>query len=72
MKQVFIRLPNPNSVEDIVSLIRKKISEANSIIDDLRKMRNSEDLEITTWHQELNKVEQDVINLEQNLTEMGE
>lgn len=72
MKQVFIKLENPNSVHDLVSLLRKKIADANAIIENLKRIRNAEDLELTSWHQEINKAEQTINSLQRALIDMGE
>lgn len=58
MKPVFIRLENPASTQDLVLLLRKKVADANEILNNLKRLRSAEDSELSSWNQEMKKAEQ--------------
>jgi hypothetical protein len=70
MKPVFTRLDNPSPVQDIVALLKKKVSDANSIIGNLRRLRSTEDSEMASWRQEMNKAEQVMSSVQRELEDM--
>jgi len=57
-------------VQDIVTLLKKKVSDANSIIGNLRRLRSTEDSEMASWRQEMNKAEQVMSSVQRELEDM--
>lgn len=46
---VFVKIDDYKDVLDIMSLLKEKINEANSILDKISEVKSKEDAEIENW-----------------------
>ncbi len=64
---VFIKIDDYKDVIDILNLLKAKISEGKSFLDEITALKNEEDIELEQWTQELLDVERKMETLEKSL-----
>ncbi len=64
---VFIKIDDYKDVVDILNILKAKISEGKSFLDEISALKNEEDVELEQWTQELIDVERKMETLEKSL-----
>lgn len=57
-KPIFVKLNQYRDISDIINLVRKKLAEAKSLLDQINKLREQEDTELADWRHEMAGVEE--------------
>jgi len=67
---IFVKVEDYRDVLDMIDLLKQKINDANSIIKQVRQIKEKEDHEIETWEASLEEVEARVASIDQTLVEI--
>jgi len=69
---IFIKIDEYKDVLDIVSLIKKRISEGRTVLSKINDLKNQEDEELQNWSVELDDIEKKIDFINSNLFEPEE
>jgi hypothetical protein len=59
-KPIFVQLDEYSDISDIINLVRKKLDEAKSLLEQINKLREQEDAELDDWRREMGNVEEKI------------
>ncbi|MBW3000131.1 hypothetical protein KY339_05655 [Candidatus Woesearchaeota archaeon] len=59
-KPIFVKLDEYSDISDIINLVRKKLDEAKSLLEQINKLREQEDAELDDWRREMGNVEEKI------------
>ena len=60
MKPMFVKIEDYNDVNSIIKLVKNKIADAKTVLDELDKIQLDEKEQLLQWKQELNAVDERV------------
>jgi len=66
---VFVKVDEYKDVLDILDLVKNKIGEAKSTIQEINSLKNQEDAELAIWSNEIADIERKVDFIDQTLLE---
>lgn len=64
---IFVKIDDYKDVLDVLSLLKEKINEANSILDEITELKSNEDAEIDNWKSTINEVNSKVNSIDKTL-----
>ena len=67
--QVFVKLEEYEDVLDIMNTMRLKLNEANELLNNITKLKESEDKEIQVWQSQLEEIDKKIALVSNNLFE---
>jgi|SRR3989344_2862611 len=68
-KPLFIRLERYEKVISSVNSIKEKVNEARQVINDIRSIKDEEDTKLQAWHDDLEQIKENLLNVENMLEE---
>jgi hypothetical protein len=66
---IYVRIDDYKDIVDILTLLRKKISDAKGIIGQINALKNEEDNELDQWNTNLEEIQKKTDYLNRNLFE---
>ena len=64
---IFVKIDDYKDVLDVLSLLKEKINEANSILDEITELKSNEDAEIDNWKSTINEVNSKINSIDKTL-----
>jgi len=69
-KQVFVKMEHYKEALDTIDKIREKIKNAETVLNDLRNMKEKEDQHLNKWHNDLEIIKEKLGRMDQILYEI--
>jgi len=69
-KPLFIKIERYKEAMQIIDNIRSKISEAEDVLRELSRIRREEDKELDAWHNDINRIKSQLLEIDQKLFEV--
>lgn len=66
---VYVKIDDYKEVIDIMELIKNKIDEAKTILNNIYEIKNQEDAELDEWNNEIDEVERKIEFIDKSLFE---
>lgn len=66
---LFIKVDAYNEVLDTLATIRSKIVDASHMLDELTRLKEEEDKELTAWHSDLSAIKEKLMLVDQKMFE---
>lgn len=66
---LFVKVDAYNEVIDTLSMIKAKLVDANHILEELTRLKDEEDKELTAWHTDLAAIKEKLMLVDQKLFE---
>jgi len=66
---LFIQVDNYNELLDTISTIKAKLTDASHVLEELTKLKQEEDSELTAWHNDLNAIKEKLMMVDQKLSQ---
>ncbi|MFT4343240.1 MAG: hypothetical protein ACMXYE_00670 [Candidatus Woesearchaeota archaeon] len=66
-KALYVKVDDYKDIIDIMTLIRKKLQDAKSILDTINNLKNEEDAEISNWNTNVDEIERKMDYLDKTL-----
>lgn len=68
-KPLFIKLERYEKVINSVNALKEKINEAKQVLNDIRALKDEEDTKLQAWHDDLEQIKENLLNVENMLEE---
>lgn len=68
-KPLYVKIDDYKDVVDIMTLIKKKINDARSILSSINDIKSQEDYEIEQWNNKIEDIEKKIEYIDKNLFE---
>lgn len=68
-KKVYVKVEDYKDIVDIMTLIRKKVSDARTILGGVNNLKNEEDAELEQWNSNLDEIDRKIDYLDRTLFE---
>ena len=69
-KQVFVKMEHYKEALETIDKIREKIKEADTVLNDLRNMKQKEDEHLEKWHRDLEVIKEKLSKMDEVLYEI--
>lgn len=69
--QIFIKVEENKEILDIIDLIKKKLTETKTTLDQIDELRKQEELELKSWKDNLKQVEEKMLTVDKNIFNKG-
>lgn len=66
---VFVKIDDYKDVLDVLDLIKRKIGDAKTLMNQINQLKNQEDAELELWFNEISDVERKIEFMDQTLLE---
>ena len=68
-KALYVKVDDYKDIVDIMTLIRKKLQDAKSILNSINGLKNEEDKEIEQWNSNIDEIDRKIDYLDRTLFE---
>ena len=68
-KPLFIKVDKYEKVVSSINMIKQKLNEARAILNDVRAIKEEEDAKIQQWHDDLERIKENLLNVDNILGE---
>ncbi|MFT4304840.1 MAG: hypothetical protein ACMXX8_02005 [Candidatus Woesearchaeota archaeon] len=68
---VFVKIDDYKDVLDIMSLLKEKINEANSILDKISEVKSKEDAEIENWRSNIEDLQLKISTMDKTILDVN-
>jgi hypothetical protein len=68
---IYVKIEDYKDVLDVISLVKEKLDEANSILDKITDLKVKEDSEIENWRSEINEVQTKISMIDKTLVNIN-
>ncbi|MFT4303408.1 MAG: hypothetical protein ACMXYG_02505 [Candidatus Woesearchaeota archaeon] len=68
-KKVYVKVEDYKDIVDIMTLIKKKVSDARNVLGSINNLKNEEDAELEQWNNNLDEIDRKIDYLDRTLFE---
>jgi len=69
---VFVKVDDYKEILDVLGMVKGKLDEIRSTLDNINELRNHEDAEVSMWSNTINEIEKKVESIDKMIFEPGQ
>ena len=69
---VFVKVDDYKEVLEVLDMVKGKLDEIRSTLDNINELRNHEDAEVSMWNSTINDIEKKVESIDKMIFEPGQ